>query len=228
MPSFELHRAHTLKTSHATLRYLVHEPPGWGGEPRSLVLFLHGSGERGDDVARVCTQGLPRAIERGKNVPFVAVSPQCPAGMTWTALLSPLRELLDAVVQSLRIDARRIYLTGISMGGFGAWQLAAHLPERFAALVPICGGGNPDWAARLAHLPTWAFHGADDRVVPAVCSESMVRALERVSAPIRLTLYEGVGHDSWTRAYDDPELYHWLLAQRRTAEGAARPHASEP
>jgi predicted peptidase len=220
MATFELHRAHTLGTSRGPLRYLVHEPPGWGGEPRPLVLFLHGSGERGDDLARVCTQGLPRAIERGRNVPFVSIAPLCPAGMTWTALLSPLRELLDTVVPAMRIDTRRIYLTGISMGGFGAWQLAAHLPERFAALVPICGGGNTEWAAKLARLPTWVFHGSDDRVVPSACSETMVSALERVGAPVRLTLYEGVAHDSWTRTYDDPELYHWLLAQRRPAEPA--------
>jgi predicted peptidase len=218
MAAFELHRASTQKTSHGPLSYLCHEPPGWAVEPRPLVLFLHGSGERGDDLARVCSQGLPATIERGRNVPFVAVSPQCPEGTSWTPLLPALHELLDALVPALNIDTRRIYLTGISMGAYAAWMLAAQRPERFAALIPVCGGGDPDWAARLAGLPTWVFHGAEDQVVAPESSVMMVKALEQAGGTVRFTLYEGVGHDSWTRAYDEPELYDWMLGQRRAHE----------
>ena len=113
-------------------------------------------------------------------------------------------------------------VTGVSMGGYGTWQLAAHAPERFAAIAPICGGGNPAWAERLKRMPIWAFHGDEDEVVPLRETTSMIDAVRAVGGEPRLTIYPGVAHDSWTAAYATPELYEWLLAQRRGGEVASR------
>jgi predicted peptidase len=173
-------------------------------------------------------------IERGRNLPFVTISPQCPANASWQHLMPALEELIDQLVPALAINPDRLYLTGISMGGYGAWQLAANAPRRFAALAPICGGGDVAWASLLACLPTWAFHGAQDPVVPVSESREMVRALERVGAPVKLTVYDDLAHDCWTRAYDDPELYSWMLGIKREARGqgssptSPRPSASAP
>lgn len=183
--------------------------------PWPLVLFLHGAGERGRDPDRVRLHGIPRVIDRGGAPPFVAISPQCPPQQWWTGLTEELRGLVDEVVDALPIDENRIYVTGISMGGYGAWKLAAETPERFAAVVPICGGGNPAWAQDLQRVPIWAFHGSDDDIVPVTQTLQMVSALQRVGAPVKVTIYDGVGHDSWTRTYDEPALYEWMLAQCR-------------
>lgn len=215
MAGLVLHRSHDFSSSAGELSYLIHEPPGWSEAPRPLLLFLHGAGERGSDIARVAAHGIPREVERGKNLPFVTISPQCPAGRAWGDLTQALTELLDELIPKLRIDERRVYLTGMSMGGFGAWQLAAATPERFAALVTVCGGGNVEWAPRLRHLPTWAFHGERDEVVPARSTQQMVEALRAQEAPVKFTLYPELEHDSWTLTYENPELYEWMLGQRR-------------
>jgi predicted peptidase len=215
MASLALHRSHVFNSPAGKLPYLLYEPPGWSEEVRPLVLFLHGAGERGGDIERVTSEGLPREIERGRNLPFVAVSPHCPHGKAWVDMSKTLTLMLDELVPKLHIDERRIYLTGLSMGAFGAWKLAAATPERFAALVPVCGGGNPSWAQRLRQLPTWAFHGAEDDVVSVHHTESMVDALRQVGAPIRSTIYPGVKHDAWTQTYENPEVIDWMLGQRR-------------
>lgn len=216
MTRLELQRASTLQTSIGPLSYLVYQPPGFASEPRPLLLFLHGVGERGSDVTRVATHGVPQLLERGKNFPFLIVSPQCPEDRTWDELTDGLLDLLDTVVASLRADPARLYLTGISMGAFGAWKLAAAAPDRFAALVPICGGADEAWVPCLAGLPTWVFHGALDPVVPVQTSQRMVQALEAAHAPVKLTIYDDLAHACWERAYREPELYDWLLAQRRS------------
>jgi predicted peptidase len=215
MAYFRLQRAGRADTRVGDLHYLTHEPPGFADDRRPGLLFLHGSAERGSDLHVLTNTAIPALIERGRNLPFVTISPQCPADMTWAQLTGALQDLLDELVPSLAINPERLYLTGISMGGFGAWQLASAAPERFAALVPLCGGGDVAWVERLKSLPTWAFHGARDPVVPVSESRSMVEALERVGAPVRLTVYEDLEHDCWTRAYDDPELYSWMLGIRR-------------
>ncbi len=179
-----------------------------------LVLFLHGSGERGDDLGRVATVGLPHLLERLPEPAFVA-APQCPENARWTERLDDLESVLDALLERHPVDTERVYLTGLSLGGQGAWFWAAHNPERFAALVPICGRTDPAAADRLKHVPTWAFHGAEDKVVPPGESETMVKALRAVGGQAKLTMLEHVGHDSWTPAYRDPALYAWLFAQRR-------------
>jgi predicted peptidase len=201
------------------LHYLLALPPGYDLDAERrwpLMLFLHGAGERGDDIGLVRGYGIPKAIDDGFEIPAIAVSPQCPAGERWSASL--LAALLDAVEAELRVGPDRIYLTGLSMGGFGAWALALAQPHRFAALVPVCGGGDARAVGVLRHLPVWAFHGARDDVVPLLRSEEMVEALQRAGGDVRFTVYPNAGHDSWTAAYAEPELYRWLFAQRRRSQ----------
>jgi predicted peptidase len=221
MSSLSLQRAHSFQASSGKLSYLLHQPPGWAEEVRPAVLFLHGAGERGEQIDHVAAHGLPHEIENGKNVPFVAISPQCPRDKTWDHLTGALGELLDDLIVRYKLDERRICLTGMSMGGFGAWKLAATNPYRFAALLPICGGGDPAWAPRLKSLPTWAFHGANDDIVPVSKTQTMVDALQAVGAPVKLTIYPDAGHDSWTRTYQNPEIYDWMLGQRRGSSDAS-------
>jgi predicted peptidase len=201
-------------------KYLLHLPDGYRGSKARwpLMLFLHGAGECGSNLAAVAVHGPPKLVASGKHkFPFVIVSPQCPCGEWWNNRLQieALGKLLDDVEARYRIDRKRIYVTGLSMGGFGTWSLAAKFPRRFAAIVPICGGGNPAEAAKIAHLPTWVFHGAKDGAVPLQKSQEMVQALRKAGGKPRLTVYPDAGHDSWSAAYDNPALYQWLLRQKR-------------
>ena len=199
-----------------------------------LVLFLHGAGERGDDNEKQLKY-LPTWLaddEARRRHPCFVLAPQCRAGRRWvevdwsdrtstpqqpepTVDLAAAVAALDAVLAAEAVDPDRVYLTGLSMGGYGAWDLAARMPERFAALVPICGGGDEATAAKLRSLPIWCFHGAADPVVPVERSRSMVAAVKATGGSPQFTEYEGVGHDSWTRAYRDPATLDWLFRQRR-------------
>jgi predicted peptidase len=161
-------------------------------------------------------QGLPKLIEAGKQFPFIVVSPQCPKNRRWEPL--EVKTLLDEIVEKYKADQDRIYVTGLSMGGFGTWSLAAYQPERFAAIVPICGGGEPITAKLFAHVPTWVFHGARDPVVPLERSEKMVEALKKSGGEVKFTVYPEAGHDAWTETYANPQLYEWLLQQKRRAK----------
>ena len=141
-------------------------------------------------------------------------SPQRGAG-GWRSQVETLNGLLDDVMAKYKVDKDRVYVTGLSMGGYGTWALAAAHPKRFAAIVPICGGGNPADAAKLKDLPIWVFHGAKDRAVPLARSEMMVKAIKKAGGNPKFTVYPEAGHDSWTESYDNPELYTWLLKQKR-------------
>lgn len=199
---------------------LVFLPPEYRGgidEKWPLVFFLHGSRERGDDVEQLKARGIPRIASLMERFPFVAISPQCPSGREWGDLHAELDGVLEDAVAELAIDPRAVLLTGVGMGAFGAWQLAAEHPDHFIALVPVGGGGDPSWARKLARLPTWAFHGAQDEVVPKERTIDMVRALEALKAPVKLTLYPDIGHEAWERAYDDPNLYSWFMRQAAVA-----------
>ncbi len=199
-----------------TLDYLLYLPADYDDkESWPLLMFLHGAGERGDSLKRVKIHGPPKLIEAGRQFPFVVVSPQCPTGQWWSSKPLELTALLDEIVEKYKVDEDRIYLTGLSMGGFGTWTLAAYTPERFAAIVPICGGGEAFATRRLGKIPTWVFHGAKDPVVPLARSEDMVKALKRIDEQVKFTVYPDALHDSWTAAYDDPQLYQWLLEQNR-------------
>jgi len=197
-----------------TFKYLLYLPEDYEKQASwPLLLYLHGSGERGDDLQLVKKHGPPKLIEAGRKFPFLVVSPQCPKSKSWEPF--ELTALLDDVNEHYKVDPDRIYATGISMGGFGTWSLAAYTPRRFAAIVPICGGGDPFTTRRLGHLPIWVFHGAKDPAVPLERSEKMVEALKKNGNDVQFTVYPEAGHDCWTETYDNPKLYEWLLLQRR-------------
>jgi predicted peptidase len=199
---------------HVAMDYLLFLPEGYEKKDAwPLMLFLHGAGERGDDLNLVKKHGPPKIVETKKDFPFVLVSPQCKRNRWWEPF--SLTALLDEICAKYKIDQDRIYVTGLSMGGFGTWSLAAHTPDRFAAIVPICGGGDPIWAMRYGQLPIWVFHGGKDPVVPLARSQEMVDAIKKRGGNVKLTVYPDAGHDCWTAAYEDPELYEWLLQQRR-------------
>lgn len=194
--------------------YLLYLPDKYGSQDLwPLILFLHGAGEKGNELDRLKKTGLPGKLETVENFPFIVISPQCPRGSYWSA--RSLGELLDDAAARYKVDPSRIYLTGISMGGYGAWDFAVEQPWRFAAIAPICGGGNPGLAERIKGIPVWAFHGDQDEIVPISESEVMVDALKRYGGNIRFTIYPDAGHDSWTRTYNDPELYEWFLSHCR-------------
>jgi predicted peptidase len=201
-------------TIKASLDYLLFLPQGYEKSNKQwpLMLFLHGAGESGHDLAKVKVHGPPKVVETKPDFPFILVSPQSP-GRGWNPDL--LNGLLDEVIQNYRVDTNRVYLTGLSMGGFGTWELAAAHPERFAAIAPICGGGNPKDAQKLARLPIWVFHGAKDPTVPLARSQEMVDALKAAGANVKFTVYPEAQHDSWTETYNNPEFYQWLLEQKR-------------
>ena len=214
--------------------YLLYLPEGCkvgkAGKKRwPLLLFLHGAGERGDNIELVKKHGPPKLVEKKQDLPFILVSPQCPRGGWWGP--GPLGALLDEIVAKYPVDTDRICVTGLSMGGFGTWSLAAAQPGRLAAIVPICGGGNPASAPKIKEIPTRVFHGGRDRVVPVRRSQAMVDALKKAGAKdVQLTVYPEAGHDSWTKTYADPKLYEWLLRQSlkaRSKAPATKPAALE-
>ena len=176
-----------------------------------LLIFLHGSGERGTDISLVKKHGPPKMVEEQDNFPFYVLSPQCPTGQRWDAL--GVKALIDKIVKDNPIDKNRIYLTGLSMGGFGTWDLAIKYPDYFAAIAPVCGGGfvHAFQAEQIKHLPIWVFHGALDNVVPVESSVRIVRALEALEADVQFTIYPKAWHDSWTETYANDELYLWFL-----------------
>lgn len=197
------------------LRYLLALPEGYEASTEAwpLVLFLHGSGERGDNLSLVTVHGPPRLVREGQTFPFILVSPQQPLGDWWD--IDALAALLDEIESTYRVDPDRISVTGLSMGGFATWELVQTYPDRFAAAAPVCGGGTPGRICAAREVPIWAFHGALDTVVLPVRSEEMVRRLERCDGDVRYTLYPEAGHDAWTETYANPELYEWLLSHRR-------------
>ena len=214
------------KVTHAgDLQYLCYLPkdyPGINGQRWPLMLFLHGAGERGTDIQRAAVHGPLKQAKLGQKFPFIIVAPQCPAGQIWEN--EPLLQLLNHVEKKFAVDTNRVYLTGISMGGYATWQFGLRHPGKFAALVPICGGGNMievvlgprDKPVAIKNLPIWAFHGAKDDIVPPIESGRLVTQLKMLGAKkVKLTLYPEAHHDSWTETYKNPELYAWLLKQSR-------------
>ena len=203
------------------LRYLLWLPDGYDpAEKWPLILFLHGRGERGVDVTDVLREGLPRRLAAGFALPAIIAAPQCPTDSDWTLQDDALLALLDQLGADYAVDLDRMYLTGLSMGARETWRLAAQHASRFAAIVPICGR-RPDGvrnvadARSLAALPCWVFHGAQDAVVPISESDELVAALRDYGADVRYTIYPDAGHDSWTQAYAEPELFPWLLSHQR-------------
>lgn len=213
------------QTKTAQVNYLLFLPKAYkqgSGEKFPLILFLHGAGERGSDVWKVATHGPPKNVTSHPDFPFIVVSPQCPEDQIWSN--DVLLGLLDEIEAKYAVDTNRVYLTGLSMGGYGTWDLGLAYPERFAAIVPICGGGEfitvllstPEKTAALRTLGIWAFHGGKDPVVPVDESKRMVALMKRIGArEAKLTIYPEAQHDAWTETYNNPELYTWLLMHHR-------------
>ncbi|QDU81437.1 Phospholipase/Carboxylesterase [Polystyrenella longa] len=201
----------------ASFQYLTFLPKDYDQQEKwPLVLFLHGAGERGDDLEKVKVHGPPMQAAAGREFPFILVAPQCPKGYWWYP--NELAGLLDQLEEKYNVDPDRIYVTGLSMGGYGTWSLASYCPERLAAVAPVCGGGVAYLTTEYQDLAVWAFHGDQDSVVSLRSSEELIERLKKRGAKeIRFTVYEGIGHNSWTKAYDTPEFYDWLLQQRRGA-----------
>nr|MBC7245251.1 prolyl oligopeptidase family serine peptidase [Chloroflexota bacterium] len=207
------------------VHYLLYLPQDYRqeeGRKWPLVLFLHGSEERGENPGLLKREGLPKMLEGRPDFPAVVISPQCPQGKRWVSRVHILGAFLDQVQSLYAIDAERVYLTGISMGAYGAWALALRYPQRFAAMVPIAGGANavsdevPQNMCDLKELPIWVFHGRLDQNVPYTDSEKAVLALQECGGNVRFTLYDDAAHtQAWERAYADEELYAWLFAQQR-------------
>lgn len=220
-----------------TFRYLVLSPQdGYeDGRKYPLIFFLHGAGERGDDPKKLLPH-FPTQMakpEWRKKFPCILVVPQCRNGKQWvnapwgdkestpmakepSSDLQMAIAVLEKSIRTLPVDEDRVYLTGLSMGGFGAWELAMRRPELFAAVAPVCGGGDETQAARLKDIPIWAAHGEADRVVWPVRSRRMTEAVKKIGGHIKYTEYPGVGHNSWTRFYADTDgVVPWMLKQRR-------------
>lgn len=196
------------------MEYLTYKPADYDNDTLKkwpLVIFLHGAGERGDDLNKIKVHGPPMLVEQGKEFPFLLISPQAKSG--WNADF--LFAMIQDFVKNHRVDKDRIYLTGLSMGGYGTWNISQKYENYFAAIVPICGGGDTKDIWKLRHTPVWCFHGAKDEVVPMESSKRMVDALKPYNSDVKFTVYPEVYHDSWKKAYDDPELYEWMLSQRK-------------
>lgn len=224
-PGQQVNRAFTsVEVRTNRLQYLLYTPKDYNPSDAKrwpLVLFLHGSGERGTNVDLVAVHGPPKLVKQGREFPFILVSPQCRPRETWRH--EELSLLLDELEVNLRVDKNREYVTGLSMGGYGTWDLAAHYPQRFAAVAPICGGGDRlalklagDRLEALKTLGVWAFHGGKDPTVPLAESQQMVEEFHALgNSSARLTVYPEAGHDSWTEAYNTQDLYDWLASHSR-------------
>jgi predicted peptidase len=206
------------------------------GESPAMVLFLHGAGERGDDNKAQLKHGVPDLLKwlEANKQHAVVVAPQCNKGVWWADLKGDFRspeggklsetpsdmltmvfEVVDKLAKENKVDPSRIYVTGLSMGGFGSFGAVGHRPDFFAAAMPICGGGDPSTAEKMKKVPFRVYHGGADAVVPAACSQIMVKALEKAEADVKLIEYPGVNHDSWTQTYKNDEVWKWLFAQKK-------------
>jgi predicted peptidase len=216
------------------LLYRIYQPEEFEpGRRYPLVLFLHGAGERGADNAAQLRHGVRDILKWSREMGEAAiiVAPQCPLQQRWvevdwgradhempTEPSAPMRSVLGLLARlqsDLPVDPERIYVSGISMGGFGTWDIIQRRPDIFAAAIPVCGGGDSKYAERIARIPIWAFHGDRDEVVLPQRSRSMIAALKAAGGSPRYREYPGVGHDSWTRTYSDPSVIEWLFSQRK-------------
>jgi dienelactone hydrolase len=197
-------------------KYLLYLPEGYATDTTTrwpLLIFLHGSGESGDDLKKVKVHGPPKLIEQARKFPFIVVSPQAPPQTGWRTEV--LKAMLDDLRKKYRVDNAKLYMTGLSMGGYGTWNFATKYPDELAAIAPVCGGGDPGEAWKMRRIPVWCFHGAKDNVVPPAQSQRMVDALKEYKADVRFTLYPDADHNSWDATYSNDSLYTWLLSHSK-------------
>ena len=208
------------KGGKTTIHYWLALPPAPEAKPADgypLMVFMHGAGERGDDLELVKKHGPPKlAGTKPELNKFIIVSPQCPVGRMWDIVA--IKGLIDHTLKTQPADKNRVILTGLSMGGFATWDLLAAHPDLAVAAVPICGRGNPATAEKFKHVPIRVYHGAKDEAVPQKKSDEMVEALRKAGAKPEYTIFPDAGHDSWTAAYADPKLYEWMLEQKKSAK----------
>ncbi|MCB2307333.1 dienelactone hydrolase family protein [Clostridium estertheticum] len=204
------------KDTELKLNYMVYLPLSYNTIKKfPLILSLHGSGERGNNIDTVKKWGINKILRENDNFPFVVVSPQCPIGEIWEMQFNVLKALLDETENNYNIDNERIYLTGYSLGGYGTWNFAILNPERFSAIVPISGGSiSPQKSFNLRNLPIWVAHGDSDTVVKFEESERIVDYLKKYNPNIIFKVYKGAGHEVCTTAYEEPELFQCLLKQK--------------
>ena len=204
------------------LQYALYLPNDYPdtGEMYPLILFLHGAGERGDNLDLVKIHGIPKLIDDGNSFPFIIIAPQCPDEGYWDRpeYVRSLISLIKEIMKAYAVDKTRIYGTGLSMGGLGTLAIAIKEPGLFAAIIPVCGGADLNKIVRINQLPIWLFHGDADSVIPVENSLSIYDALKPINQHVFLTIYKGVGHDSWTETYENEAVYEWLLTYRKKAE----------
>ena len=197
------------------LKYLLHMPKDYEiGKRYPAIIFLHGAGSRGEDFSKLQTNPFFRITGAHKAFPFVVLAPLCTQN-TWFDLWDELKELVYNTAKMPFVDANQLYLMGCSMGGYGTWQLAMSLPEYFAAIVPICGGGMYWNAGRLVNVPVWAFHGGKDQTVLVEESVKMVNKVNALGGNALLTIYPENAHDAWSDTYADYKVFQWLLSHRK-------------
>lgn len=196
------------------LPYLIYTPESYDPEKKfPLLVFLHGAGERGNDLSLIARHGFFKQAAAGTVFPFVMAGPQCPHDRYWGNYLESLNDFLDEIIEVYNIDKTRVYLTGLSMGGTGVWQWLMANPERFAAAAPVCGSGIYWYAGKVAHKPIWMFHGEADTTVLPSESIQMEANLRKNGGNPKLTLFPQVGHNAWDYAYNKT-LVDWLMAQK--------------
>lgn len=219
----------TIEFEGATYSYSVYVPPNYAHDQAwPVVLFLHGSGERGSDGFRQTMVGLPAAIRRNYTLcPAIVVMPQCPRDEVWTGPMALMAaKTLEQTSTEYRIDRDRVYISGLSLGGAGTWYLAAKFPNHFAAAGVVCGFGDASWAANVKDMPIWCVHGLRDDVLPVEKGREMVQAVRAAGGSVHYVEIPDGNHNVWDATYNDPAFWNWLLAQRRGTP--ATPPTSAP
>ena len=204
--------------SESIFPYIAYVPDNLSPHP-ALLLQLHGAGERGnggDDLERVLVHGFPKVVNDSNLIDCILIMPQCPADTFWVARIESIKKFIDEMITAYSVDTTRVYLCGLSMGGFGTWYTAMAYPELFAAIAPCCGGGMA-WNAHLLKMPVWAFHGLEDTVVSPSQTIEMVEELKGFNSNLKFDLYEGVGHESWNKAFSEQTL-NWILSNKKSAD----------
>ena len=203
----------TIEYNGAPVKYVVYVPKAYNPEkPHPTILFLHGAGERGDDGQVQAKVGLGPAIKKAEEKwNYIVIFPQVPKGKNFTDIEKLVLAMIDKTKKEYKVDEKRLYCTGLSMGGMGTWFLACKYPDLFAAVAPICGRGNPADAVKIKDLPIWNFHGDKDTAVNIKGSQDMIDAIKAAGGTPKFTIYPGVGHNSWDKAYNEEKPEEWFI-----------------